>query len=347
MGIRDAIIVLGDINVDVLGAVEHMPQPGDDCLASHLEMHLGGVAANCTIAFSRWALQTRLVGCVGQDEFGNFLKRTLREHGLDVQWIQSTSTAMTGILYISITPDGQRTFFGSRGANMLVRKPQRPHVLFHRAAALHLPGYNFLNPVTEATAWYLHKSLRDRGALISLDVGPEPSRLIPRKILQLASQVDIFFANGAESAALTQERDPRNALRSILNAGAKDVVLKLGKEGCLIFHEGAIEEVPPFPVHSVDSTGAGDAFVAAFLQARLRGWTQPEAALVANAAGAAAAKIVGAGENLPHRREIVRVLENSLSISEWDAIRRDVLAKTLSIRRPHGKAATTMARTRI
>src|SRR5215468_8346038 len=331
MAFRDAIIVLGDINVDILGTVEHCPQPGDDCLASHLEMHLGGVAANCAIAFSRWALQTRLVGCVGQDEFGTFLKRMLREHGPSLQWVQTTSAAMTGILYISVTPDGQRTFFGSRGANMLVRKPPRPHVLFHRAAALHLPGYNFLNPITEATARYLHKSLRDRGALLSLDVGPEPSRVIPRKILQLASQVDIFFANRAEALSLTQERDPRNAMRSILNAGAKNVVLKLGKDGCLIFHEGAIEEVPPFPVNAVDSTGAGDAFVAAFLQARLRGWTQREAALVASAAGAAAAKIVGAGENLPHLREIIRVLENSLGDSEWDAIRKSVLAKTQSL----------------
>jgi len=346
MAFRDAIIVLGDINVDVLGAVEHWPQPGDDCLASHLEMHLGGVAANTAIAFSRWALQPRLVGCVGHDEFGNFLKRTLREHSLDVQWIQTTSAAMTGLLYISVTPDGQRTFFGSRGANMLVRKPQRAHVLFHRAAALHLPGYNFLTPTSEATARYLHKSLRDRGALLSLDVGPEPSRLIPRKILQFANQVDIIFVNRAESVALTQERDPRNALRSLLNAGAKDVVLKLGKDGCLIFEEGMINEVPPFAVHSVDSTGAGDAFVAAFLQARLRGWTPREAALAANAAGAAAAKFIGAGENLPHLREIVRVLECSLADTEWDTIRRDVLSKAQSIRPPR-KAAATTARSRI
>src|SRR5262249_14773517 len=159
-------------------------------------------------------------------------------------------------------------FFGSRGANMLVRKPPRPHILFHRAAALHLAGYNFLTPIIEATARYLHKSLRDRGALLSLDVGPEARKVIPRKIVNLASQVDILVANGAESCSLTQEHDPRNALRSLLNAGAKDVVLKLGKDGCLIFREGMITRVPAFSVNAVDSTGAGDAFVAAFLQAR-------------------------------------------------------------------------------
>ena len=334
MSIRDAIIVLGDINVDVLGAVDRWPKPGDDCLAPHLEMHIGGVAANCALALSRWGVEPRLVGCVGQDEFGSFLRRTLREHGLEVHWVQSTGAAMTGLVYINVTPDGQRTFFGSRGSNMLVRKPQRPHVLFHRAAALHLVGYDFLTPIMEATARYLHKSLRDRGALLSLDVGPEPSRLIPRKILHLAGQVDILFANGTESCSLTQERDPRNALRSLLNAGAKDVVLKLGKEGCLIFDEGTVKEVPPFFVNVVDSTGAGDAFVAAFLQARLRGWSQTEAAIAANAAGAAAVKFMGAGENMPHLREIIRVLESSLQDPQWDAVRENVLVKVHSARHP-------------
>lgn len=331
MGFRDAIVVLGDINVDVLGAVERWPQPGDDCLAPHLEMHVGGVAANCAIALSRWGLRPRLVGCVGQDEFGKFLRRSLRALGLEVRWVQNTTAAMTGLVYINVTPDGQRTFFGSRGANMIVQKPQRPLALFHRATALHLAGYNFLTPVIDATARYLHKSLRDRGALVSLDVGPEPSRQIPRKILRVASQVDILFANAAESFALTKQRDPRRALRTLQNAGAKHVVLKLGKDGCLVFDEGEVKEVPAFSVNTVDSTGAGDAFVAAFLQAHLRGWSAAEAALVANAAGAAATKLMGAGENTPQLRDIVRVLRSPLANPKWDAVRGKVLAKMRSL----------------
>ena len=333
MVFRDAIIVLGDINVDVLAAAERWPQPGDDCLVPRLDMQLGGVAANCALALSRWGLHPRLVGCVGKDEFGNFLRRALREQGLGVQWVQTTTAAMTGLLYINVTPDGQRTFFGSRGANMLIRRPHRSHALFHRCTALHLVGYSFLAPSSESTARYLLKSARERGAFVSLDVGPEPSRQIPHKILNLASHVDLLFANATESFSLTQERDLGNALRSLLNAGAKDVVLKLGKDGCLIFHESRATEVPSFSVNVVDSTGAGDAFVAAFLHARLRGWSQLEAVLAANAAGAAATKVVGAGENLPNLREIIRVLKDPLSDPAWNTVRRDVLAKIQAMRR--------------
>jgi ribokinase len=324
---RDAIIVLGDINVDVMGVVDRWPQPGDDCLANRLEIHLGGVGANYALALSRWGVRTRLFGCVGRDEFGSLLRRTLRENGLDVRWLQTTTEAMTGLVYINVTPDGQRTFFGSRGANMIVRKPQRPRALFDGAGALHLAGYNFLTPVTEATARFLHKSLRKKGALVSLDVGPDASRLFPRKVLQLASQIDILFANLSEAYALTRERDPRSALRSLHNAGATDVVLKLGKDGCMIFHEGEVMEAPAFPIDAVDSTGAGDAFVGAFLQARLRGWSQPEAAVAANAAGAAATKVLGAGENLPHLQDIVGILQTPLADREWDSVRRAVLSR--------------------
>ena len=326
------IVVLGDINIDILGAADSWPQPGDDCQSPKLELHLGGVAANCAFALGKWGVHPRLVGCVGQDEFGNFLRRLLRDHGVETSWIQTTATAVTGICYINVIPDGQRTFFGSRGASRVIRKPQRSHALFHRASALHLFGYNFIDPVTEATAHYLLKSLRDRGAWVALDVGPEPSKTAPRKILQLARQVDILFANAAEAAALTLEREPHNAFRSLLNAGVPDVVLKLGKEGCLIFDEGTVRRVPSFPVRAVDSTGAGDAFVAAFLQARLRGWTNLESALAANAAGAAAVGVVGAGENLPHLRDVARVLQTPLHHADFEAARRSVLAKVLALR---------------
>lgn len=327
-----SVIVLGDINIDILGATRFWPEPGDDCQSPYLELHLGGVAANCAVALANWGIHPRLVGCIGHDDFGNFLRRTLRARGLSTHWVQTTSEAMTGLCYINILPDGQRTFFGSRGSSRLIRKPARPHALFHNVAALHLFGYNFLDPVTESTARYLLKSLRGRGALVSLDVGPEAGQRIPRKILRIASQVDLLFANISEAYALTGKRDPRLAFRKLLHAGARDVVLKLGKEGCLILDQGRLKKVPPFPVRAVDSTGAGDSFVAAFLQARLRGWPALEAALAANAAGAAAATVIGAGENLPQLRKIVRVLQTPFKDSTWDALRRAALAKVQSLR---------------
>ena len=80
---RFRIVVLGDINVDILGRVQTWPEPGDDFLAPSLELHCGGVGANCALALRQWGVEALLVGCVGEDRFGDFALDGLRR----VVWI--------------------------------------------------------------------------------------------------------------------------------------------------------------------------------------------------------------------------------------------------------------------
>ena len=324
---RLGIVVLGDINLDILGRVKSWPEPGDDCLAPSLELHCGGVGANCALALQQWGVEARLVGCVGEDYFGDYALDGLRKGGLDVSWIQRTGRAATGLIYINITPEGQRTFFGSRGANGQVQALRDARKICSGATAAHLMGYNFLDSGPERAAKQLMKQIRARGGWISLDAGMAASKGIPRKLLQMSGSVDILFLSEDEAAALTGNRNARKAMALLQQAGAREIVLKYGKRGCLIGKGGELQAVPPFSVHTVDSTGAGDAFAAAFLQARLRGWTNDEAAVAANAAGAAAAAIVGAGEQLPGMRDIAARLRSQRLPGSWDLVRKSVLRK--------------------
>jgi sugar/nucleoside kinase (ribokinase family) len=155
----------------------------------------------------------------------------------------------------------------------------------------------------------------------------EPSEQIPSKILQIVKQVDLLFVSSDEATVLTGARDPRKSYHQLEKAGACNVVMKLGKRGCLILHEGKLCHVPSFVVRTVDTTGAGDAFAAAFLQARLRGWPHTEAALAANAAGAAAAAMAGAGENMPTLRQIAHIVRTHRLKQPWDTIRSRVLRR--------------------
>ena len=322
-----SVLVLGDIIVDVIGRVKAWPQPGDDCLAPRLEMHCGGVAANCAFALARWGMWPRLLGCVGRDNFGEYLLHMLRRARVDVRWVQRSAKAMTGLLYVNVTPDGQRTFFGSRAANGLVRRVAQGSAFYRGAAGAHVVGYNFLNPAAEKAARQLMRTIRARGGWIALDVGALPSQQIPRKILQLCRNVDILFVNQDEAAALTGIRDPRKAFARLQKTGARQVVMKLGKRGCLLVEDATLLEVPSCVVRAVDSTGAGDAFVAAFLQGRMRGWPLAESALAANAAGALAASVVGAGANLPGAREVAALLRHERYGGKWDAVRRNILER--------------------
>jgi ribokinase len=322
---KSSILVLGDINVDVMGRVKAWPEPGDDCLAAKLEMHCGGVGANCALGLARWGVSTRLVGCVGQDLFGDHVLKALEDGGVDVRWVQRTTAALTGMLYINITPDGERTFFGSRGANGLFRQPRHWAALNRRVSAAHLAGHSFLNSASEKAAKQLINAVHACGGWVSLDIGMEPSKAIPQKILQMSRRVDTLLLSSDEAVALTAARDPYEAFARLQKAGAREVVLKFGRRGCLVCKNDTLTLVPSFAVRTVDSTGAGDAFVAAFLQARLRGWSTLEGALAANAAGALAATVVGAGDNLPNVRDIGAFLRVQRLEAKWDAVRLRVL----------------------
>jgi ribokinase len=327
-----SLLVFGDLNMDVIGRVDAWPAPGGECLCPQLELHCGGVGANCALAIAPWGINVRLLGCVGQDRFGDLLLDTLRKTGVDVGSVQRSSRSLTGLLYINVTPDGQRTFFGSRGANQFMDPPQVPASSLLSSTAAHLAGYSFLNAGPEKIARQILRQFHSRGKWVSFDVGMEPSKRIPQKILRLLPQVDLLFVSSEEAAILTGQSNARKSFLQFQRAGAKEIVMKLGKRGCLISDGGILREIPSFAVRAVDSTGAGDAFTAAFLQARMRGWSTAEAALAANAAGAAAACRVGAGATLSDVAGTLRVLRKRGKRGTWEKIRLQILSRVRTMR---------------
>src|SRR5262244_2339565 len=98
------ILVLGDINADIMARVESWPEPGQECLAERLELHCGGVGANNALALRRWGVSVQLIGCVGKDNLGESLLKTLAADGVGVRGVRRTGKAMTGMLYINVTP---------------------------------------------------------------------------------------------------------------------------------------------------------------------------------------------------------------------------------------------------
>jgi ribokinase len=327
-----SLLVFGDLNMDMIGRVDAWPAPGGECLCPQLELHCGGVGANCALAITPWGIDVRLLGCVGQDRFGDLLLDTLRRTGVDVGGVQRSSRSLTGLLYINVTPDGQRTFFGSRGANQFMDPLQVPASPLLSSTAAHLVGYSFLNPGPEKMARQILRRFHSSGKWVSLDVGMEPCKRIPRKILRLVPQVDLLFVSSEEAAALTGQSNARKSFLQFQRAGAKEIVMKLGKHGCLISDGGILREIPSFPVRAVDSTGAGDAFTAVFLQARVRGWSALEAALAANAAGAAAACRVGAGTMLSDVAGTLRLLRKRGKRGTWEKIRLQILSRVQRVR---------------
>jgi len=319
------ILVVGDINVDITAPLTAPPAEGEDCLSQKLSFQCGGVGLNAAMALARSGCPVRLVSCVGKDWFADFVLGRAAREGIEVSYVQRSPSVMTGLMFITISPNGQRTFFGSRGACAELRATERLHSWLDGVTVLEIAGYAFLTPSSSQCAGQLISKAKARGIWVAVDVGTGPSREIPEKLMQVAREVDTVFANATEAEALTGQPSAERAFAALEQAGAREVILKLGGEGCLVRDNGKLCGVPPFRVEVVDTTGAGDAFTAGFLAARQWGWSLRECALFANACGAAATTAMGAGERLPGITVIEELLESGRLTLDWDGVRRELI----------------------
>lgn len=304
------MLVLGDINVDVMARLPAPLEPGGDNLPQQIELQLGGVGANVAVALAKWDVEVRLAGRVGRDAFGDFALPALGRHGVNLRAV-ARADAATGLIVVPVDPDGRRTIIGARGANELAPAMQ-PSECIAGVAGVHLVGYSLLSEATAAWLRAVVELAERRGVPVSLDVGLAPSRAARAQLLKLAPRMDTLFAGQEEAELLTGASGPR-ALEAIGECGARVVVVKQGAAGCQFRLTGPGArwwKIAPLEVTAVDTTGAGDAFAAGYWVGRLREWDTGDALSLANACGAAAATVLGAGAAMPGPEEVMRVLES-------------------------------------
>jgi len=326
------VVALGDINVDVIAHIPRYPPQGGDGLAERMSVHSGGSAANTAIALARLGLDVGLIGRVGEDPLAEWALEELTEAGVDLSAVQRDPEAMTGLMFIAVTPDGERTMFGYRGANARTDPDLLDEAYIAGAHLLHLSSYALLEaPQREAALRALEMAHR-AGLKVTLDVGLEAATKLAGEIRNLASQVDLIFLTLAEAERLTERRDAEGAVERLLSWGVEAAALKLGGRGCLVGTGDEVFAAPAFAVEVKDTTGAGDAFDAGFLFGRLRGLGWRESALLANALGALAAAVEGAGGSLPSRGEMHSFLREHVRDPSWQARRRELRCLSDSLR---------------
>ncbi|MFB0536567.1 MAG: carbohydrate kinase family protein, partial [Anaerolineae bacterium] len=241
----------------------------------------------------------------------------LAEAGVDLSCIQRDDEIITGLMFIPVTPDGERTMFGYRGANPRLDPALLDEVYIAQADVFHLSGYALLAEPQRSAARQAVEMAHQAGVTISLDVGLEAAARAIEEVKALMPLVDFIFPNRAEAEHLTGSSDVKEAVRVLLGYGIETVALKLGEQGCIVGNEGEIFSVPTCAVEVQDTTGAGDSFDAGFILGRLWGMGARESAILANALGALAASAVGAGDALPGPEKARALLQGSLSDPAW------------------------------
>jgi len=302
------VIALGDVNVDIIAHFASYPTQGQDALAYSTEFHCGGSAANTAMALALMGITVSLISRVGPDSLALKALHSLSEAGVLPTGLQRDPAAMTGLMYVVVTPDGERTILGHRGANVFTDPEQIREEDFRGAKLFHLSGYSLLADPQRSAALLATEIACRQGLAVTLDPGMSGSPGAFDEMHALLPAVNILLPNLAEAQQLTGLTAPEDCAQTLLDAGVQVVALKLGAEGCLIGTGDKFFRVPGFAVQARDSTGAGDYYAAGLLAGFLGGLDWHGAAVLGNAMGAMAAARVGAGTAVPTAREVLSLL---------------------------------------
>ncbi|HEY54396.1 MAG TPA: ribokinase [Caldilineae bacterium] len=303
------IVIVGSLNMDLVVRTPHMPAPGETVLGGNFQTIPGGKGANQAVAAARLGARVSMVGRVGADAFGTALLANLQVEGVDVRHVLADTTAASGVALITVDESGQNSIVVASGANW------RLTVDDVQATLAEIDAFDVLVmqlesplPVVEAAA----KLARERGARVALN--PAPARALPTSLL---AQTDVLIPNESETSLLTglpveSLSQAEEAARALLEQGVGAVVLTLGSRGALVVEPGQeAVHLPPHAVEVVDTTAAGDAFVAGLATRWGEGADLVEAARWGNAAGALAVTKVGAQPSAPTRTAVVNLMRGS------------------------------------
>jgi ribokinase len=322
------ILVLGDANADLSAAIPRFPAEGDDSPITALGWGSGGGATNVAAALALLGAPVRLLARVGRDPAAEIALRAARTAGADLTAVQVDDALATGLCFAAVSPGGERTFFSYRGANVSFEFGPAQASQLDGARWLHISGYALLEGRQRAATLALIAAAGARDIPISLDVCLPQLRAWRDQTIALLPRLRILFTNAPELAVLTakseQNEGPANlvsdpgalAIEPLLRQGVGAVAVKLGSRGCLIASINTRHHAPAFVVDALDTNGCGDAFVAGYLFAYLRGAAVEHCAALANAIGALKATRQGAAEALPDRATLRAFLAEQQS-SDW------------------------------
>lgn len=264
------VICLGDIMTDI---VARLPGPlaiGSDTPTS-VSFLGGGSAANTACWLAAAGVASVFVGRVGNDDRGRDAQRLLRESGVQLA-VTVDRYRPTGACVVLVGDSGERTMVPDAGANASLQVVDLPISQFTAGSHLHVSGYALLSSPVRPTALAAISLARERGMTVSVDAA---SAALIRSVgsaqfLSWIGRPTPLFANADEAEALSGHIHTRDAARA-LSFHCGQAVIKLGANGALWGENGAATSVPTTPLPVVDTTGAGDAFAAGFLAARLGG----------------------------------------------------------------------------
>jgi len=297
------VIVVGSVNVDLVGVVDRLPAPGETVIGARFETHHGGKGGNAAVAAARLGASVAFVGAVGADPFGAEARAALEREGIDVSGLVELADQPTGVALILVDGAGENVIAVAGGANAALTSVQvRTAVkrLELTAADVVLVGHEIRTGAT-------HEALRlGRNAKATTILNPAPADGLPAQTLALA---DVLTPNRGELDVLAGPGVPAARARQLVKRAdrkepKRSALVSLGPEGALLVTGGKATTIKAPAVEAVDAVGAGDTLNGALAAALAAGLDLETAARRAVVAAALAVTRAGAREGMPTEKEL-------------------------------------------
>jgi ribokinase len=298
---RPRVCIVGSANVDLTFRASSLPRPGETLAGKDFQVAFGGKGANQAVTAARLGAQVSLVGRVGNDLFGQQMRRHFEAEGLDITHLGTDTTRPSGAASITVDDAGRNCILVVAGANGSLT-PDHVH-----AAAASIGAAQVLLCQLEVPLETTRAALEvARAAGVKSVLNPAPAGPLPDGVLQLA---DVCVPNETEAERLTSVhvttlKDAETAGRALQARGANTVVLTLGEQGVLLIEKEQVHHIAALPVQVVDTTGAGDAFIGGLGVFLAEGLSLRQAAVRASAVAALSVTRLGAQAALPLRAEL-------------------------------------------
>ncbi len=281
----------------------------------------GGDTSNFVVAVSRLGGRAGYLTCLGDDEFGRAFLKLWDHEKVDCRHVTLNASAATGIYFISRMRDGGHDFTYYRKDSAASRmEPERLPLDYIRAAkVLHVTGISQgISETASETVMRAVTAAREAGVTVSYDPNFRP-KLWPlqkaREVIHRSmAHADLVFPSFEDAVSLTGLRDPHEIIDYYLGLGPALVVLKMGKQGALMASGRTtpprVETSPAFNVPSLDASGAGDTFDAAFVVGFVSGWPLDQCLHFANGAAAMTTTGLGAVGPIPTSKQVEKLLRD-------------------------------------
>jgi ribokinase len=261
MAKRPRIAVVGSANIDLTTFTNQFPKPGETIFGQKFDLGFGGKGANQAVAARLCGAEVFMVARVGSDLFGPATIENFRKQGIDPTYVKQVEGLSSGVAPIFVEPNGQNRILVVKGANDAL-KPADVDAAAETLKTADCIVLQFEIPVE--TVYYTAGFARKHG--IRCIVNPAPAQPVDMAALK---DLDYFVPNETEAETITgcpvkNVEEAKKCAEKLVGGGIRRVIITLGAKGSLLAGRDGSEHVPPFAVKSVDSTGAGDAFIGSF-----------------------------------------------------------------------------------